>query len=76
MSNKTFGILGMNLGALIVVSNLLVGFFGFPWLYDLVGFPAIGFGWRKITLIVLGLLLLIVGIILYYLANKLKKVEK
>ena len=70
------GIIGMVLGAMIVISDLLVGFFGFPWLYDLVGFPAVGFGWRKITLVVLGLLLLIIGIILNAMANKLKKMEK
>ncbi len=76
MANKTLGIIGMVLGALLVISNLLVAFFGWPWLLNLVQFPAPGFGWRKIVLIVLGLAVFTAGLILYDRAAKLVKVGK
>ena len=76
MKNKTLGIIGMILGALIVVSNLIVAFTGWPWLLNLVQFPAPGFGWRKIVLIVLGAMLFAAGVILYNMAKKLKPSPK
>lgn len=74
--NKTLGIIGMVLGVLCVASNLVVAFVGWPWLYNLVEFPAPGFGWRKIVLIVLGAAVFVVGLILYERARKLEKVGK
>ncbi len=70
MSNKTLGIVGIVLGAVMVVSNVLVGIFGWWWLYQLVGFPFPGFGWRKITLIVLGVLFIILGFIFFKVGKK------
>ncbi len=76
MANKTLGIIGMILGVLCVASNLIVAFVGWPWLYALVEFPAPGFGWRKIVLIVLGVAVFIVGLVLYDRAAKLQKAGK
>lgn len=73
MSNKSIGIVGMILGAVLVVSNVLVGFFGWWWLYSQLGYPSPGFGWRKITLIIVGALMLIVGVILYLDGKRNKK---
>lgn len=74
MSNKTMGIVGMILGALIVVSNVIVGITGWPWLAMQFGFPSSGFGWRKITLIIIGVLFLIIGALLYIARKKENKV--
>ena len=76
MTNKTMGIIGMVLGALCVLSNLAVGFWGWPWLYRLAAFPSVGFGWRKIVLIVLGAAVFVVGWILYDRAKKLEELRK
>ena len=70
MSNKTIGIIGIILGIVLVVGNVLVGLFGWLWLYSYFGWPSIGFGFRKISLIVIGVLLVVVGARLYFLAKK------
>ena len=69
MTNKTLGIIGIILGVVLVVANVLVGLFGWIWLYSHFGWPSIGFGYRKITLIVLGVLFIVVGARLYVLAK-------
>lgn len=76
MSNKTIGLIGMVLGGVIIVADVLVGLLGWPWLQNLVGFPSMGFGWKKITLLALGGLLFIVSVIIYSLAKRLEKVQK
>lgn len=76
MANKKFGIFEIVLGSLIIVSDLFLGFFGWSWLYGVTGIGGYGFGWRKITLLILGVLLLITGIIMYIMAKKQKKAEK
>lgn len=73
MSNKKLGMYGMVLGALIVVSNVIVGIFGWHWLAAMVGYPSSGFGWRKITLIVLGLVMVIISYILNKAGNRVEK---
>jgi hypothetical protein len=70
MSNKTVGIVGIILGIVMVAANVVVGLFGWLWLYSQFGWPSIGFGFRKISLIVIGVLFVIVGARLYILANK------
>jgi hypothetical protein len=57
MSKRTLSILGMASGVLIIIAALLMGYFGFP---------SAGFGPRKIAIGLFGLLVLIVGIILFF----------
>lgn len=73
MANKKLGTFITVLGFVLIVSDLLLGFFGWPWLYGLVGMGGYGFGWRKITLLIVGVLLLITGIVLYVNVKKQKK---
>lgn len=70
MSNKTIGIIGIILGIVMVVANVLVGLFGWLWLYSQFGWPSVGFGFRKIALIVIGVLFVIVGARLYILTKR------
>lgn len=76
MSNKTMGMIGMILGGVIVVADLLVGLFGWPWLQNLAGFPSVGFGWKKVTLLILGGLILLVSAVIYYLGRRLERMQK
>jgi glucan phosphoethanolaminetransferase (alkaline phosphatase superfamily) len=57
MSKRKLSILGMASGVFIIIAALLMGYFGFPHA---------GFGPRKIAIGLFGLLVLIVGIILFF----------
>lgn len=64
MSNKQLAILGLSVGTLVILAAILMGF---------LGFPHAGFGFRKIALAILGLLVLIPGVILLFQANNSSK---
>jgi phage-related protein len=76
MSNKTLGLFGMIIGGVIFIADLLVGLLGWPWLQNLVGFPSVGFGWRKITLLILAGLMILVSAVIRILAIRLEKIKE
>ena len=76
MSNKTLGLFGMIIGGVIFIADLLVGLLGWPWLQSLVGFPSVGFGWRKITLLILAGLMILVSAVIRILAIRLEKIKE
>lgn len=53
MSRKTLGLVLIVVGVLMVVAVLLMGF---------IGIPSLGFGWKKISMGAVGILLALVGV--------------
>jgi len=53
MSNKTLGVVLIIVGVLMVIAVLLMGF---------IGYPSLGFGWKKITMAVVGVIIALIGV--------------
>ena len=57
MSNKTFGIILIVVGILIVIADVILGFTGFASLG-----VGIGFGLKKIILGIIGIIIALIGV--------------
>ena len=57
MSNKTFGIILIVVGILIVIADVILGFTGFASLG-----VGIGFGLKKIILGIIGVIITVIGV--------------